>query len=322
MSTNTNAQHVIFGTGPLGISVMHALRAEGISSIRMVNRSGKRGNIPQAVAVIGADAYDVEQVAQATQGAQVVYQCAQPEYSEWPEKFPPLQKSILAGTARNAAKLIVGDNLYMYGPTNGAPIHEGLPYNASGKKGRTRAQMAQAVLDAHQNGTVRAALARGSDFFGEAVLGSTLGERVFEPLLQGKAAQVFGSIDQPHTYTYIRDFGRAMVILGQREQALGRAWHVPNAETLSTRQVIERMAQLAGVEAQVSVMPRLMFEAVSLVHPILREFRENRYMLYEPYIVAHDDFVQAFGNIATPLDDALRNTIAWYRQHMGISDAA
>ncbi len=313
--SHTQTRQIIFGTGPLGQSVMRALLEEGYSNIAMVNRSGKRGAIPASVRVIASDAYDAARVREVTQGAAVVYQCAQPEYTQWPQQFPPLQTAILEGTAANGAKLIVGENLYMYGDTDGKPLHEDLPYAATGRKGATRAAMARQLLDAHQAGKVRVAMARGSDFYGEGVLGSMLGERVVKPLLQGKAAQIFGNPGLPHSYTYIGDFGRAMVILGEREEALGRAWHVPHDRPqITTREIIELTAAEISVEAKISAMPWLMFQAVSLFHPYVRELREMMYEFEKPFIVDHSQFVAAFGNIATPTQEAVRNMVNWYRQ--------
>lgn len=314
MTDQANKQ-VIFGTGPLGQSVMRALLENGYEDIRMVNRSGKRGEIPARVQVVASDAYDVQQTTAVTQGAAVVYQCAQPAYTQWPEKFPPLQRAILEGAAANNAKLILGENCYMYGQVDGR-MHEDLPYNAHTRKGRTRAAMAEEALAAHRAGTVRVALGRGSDFYGEGVLGSSMGDRVILPLMQGKPAQFIGDPDQPHTYTYIGDFGRALVILGEREDALGRAWHVPNAEPeITTREMIERIAALLGVEPQISVMPKLMLHTVGRVHPLLREVREMIYEFNAPFIVDDSQFVAAFGQSATPIDEGLRRTLAWYRQH-------
>lgn len=309
---------VIFGTGPLGQSVMRELLTRDNVAIRMVNRSGNRGAIPAQVEIIASDAYDVEKVKQVTEGASVVYQCAQPGYTEWVTKFPPLQRAILEGTAANGAKLIIGDNLYMFGSTDGQPIHEDLPYAAKGNKGRTRAVMAQEILDAHKSGKIRAALVRGSDFYGEGVRLSAMGERVIDPLLEGKTAQFIGNPDLPHTYTYIGDFGKAMVMVGENDEALGRAWHVPSAPTITTRQMIEKIAAEIGVEAKVSVMPKIMFYAVSLVHPYLKELREMMYEFEEAYIVDHSQFEATFGNIATPMDEAIRRTVAWYREEMTV----
>jgi hypothetical protein len=79
----------------------------------MVNRSGVADRLPAGVEVVASDAYDVNKTIDVSKGATTVYQCAQPPYYEWAEKFPPLQKSIMDVAAANGAKLAVGDNLYL-----------------------------------------------------------------------------------------------------------------------------------------------------------------------------------------------------------------
>ena len=261
-----NELHVIFGSGPLGQAVMRELVQRG-KRVRLVNRSGKA---PQdaysGVQVIAGDAYNLDFTRQACQGAAVVYQCAQPQYQDWAEKFPLLQANILEGAASAGAKFIVGENLYMYGEVNG-PIHEGLPYGAQTRKGRVRGEMAKAVLEAHRSGKVRAASARGSDFYGPEVLDSTLGDRAIIPALQGKSASLMGQLDLPHTYTYIDDFGKAMVILGERDDALGQAWHVPNPPTLTQRQLMTLFFDEIGKPPKMSGMGKLMLSLGGLFVP-------------------------------------------------------
>lgn len=305
---------VIFGTGPLGVATMSALLKRG-RKIRLVNRSGKRPvEAPVEVEVAAGDAYQTDFTRRVTQGAAVVYQCAQPEYHKWVTEFPSLQAAILDGAAANGAKLIVGENLYMYGDTNGQPIHEGLPYAAHTRKGKVRAQMAEALLEAHRSGKARVAMARGSDFYGPGVLGSTLGERTFIPALRGKAAEVTGALDQPHTYTYIQDFGEAMAILGEREQALGQAWHVPNAPTLTHRQLLSIFFQLASMPAKFTVMGELMLRLGGLFIPEARETVEMMYEFTKPFVVDSSRFANAFGDIATPHETAMQATLAWYKK--------
>jgi len=79
--------------------------------VRMINRRGKASGLPADVEVVASDAYDLRCNTELTKNAVAVYQCAQPNYHEWAEKFPPLQNAILEAAAKNGAKLIVGDNL-------------------------------------------------------------------------------------------------------------------------------------------------------------------------------------------------------------------
>ncbi|MEW5872738.1 MAG: NAD-dependent epimerase/dehydratase family protein [Chloroflexota bacterium] len=309
---NPNPIHVIFGSGPLGLSVMRALLRRS-QPVRLVNRRGK-ADVPAGVEVLAADAYNLESARQACQGAAVVYQCAQPAYHQWVEQFPPLQASILEAAASAGARLVIAENLYMYGAVAG-PIHEGLPYNAHTRKGKTRAHMAEAALAAHQAGKAQVAIGRGSDFFGPGVLASSLGDRVFAPALHGKTASAVGSLDLPHTYTYIDDFGEALAVLGERPEALGQAWHVPNPETLTQRQLITLIFDDLGLPPKMSGMGSLMMRLGGLFVPAARESVEMMYEFEKPFIVDDSRYRRTFGGSATPLRHAIRHTVDWYRQH-------
>jgi nucleoside-diphosphate-sugar epimerase len=308
---NKQALHVIFGSGPLGMATARALLADG-KRVRMVNRSGAAA-APDGVEIVRGNASDPDSVRAVTAGAAVVYQCAQPPYTRWPEEFPALQAAVLAGTAAQGAKLVVAENLYMYGLVD-RPMTEDLPNAATTRKGRTRAVMSETLLEAHRRGDLRVAIARGSDFFGPGVVESLLGERVFGPALRGKAAQAVGNLDLPHTYTFIDDFGRALATLGEHEAGLGQIWHVPNAETLTTRQIITMIYEELGQAPKMSGVGRTMLRLVGLFVPGARETVEMMYEFEHPFVVDSSKYVRTFGDHATPMRDAIRHTLAWYQQ--------
>jgi len=309
----TSDRHVVFGTGPIGMATIELLAVQG-NRVRAVNRTG-RADVPEGVEVMGGDATDPAFSAEAADGAAVVYQCLNPPYTKWPELFPPLQAGVLAGATTVGAKLVAMDNLYMYGPTNGASLTEDLPYAATGRKGKTRAKMAQDLLETHRAGKVRVTIGRASDYFGPRGKLSAMGERVFYPALAGKKAQVLGDPDQLHTYSYLPDIAKGLVILGERDEADGEAWHLPNAPTLTTRQFIEQVCAAAGTEAGVSAMPRMMVNLIGLFNGNVRELKEMLYEFEEPYVVDSDKFVKAFGDPATPLDEAIPATLDWFRSN-------
>ena len=146
-------KHVVLGTGAIGRAVAEELVKRG-ESVRMVNRSGKMVDAPAGVTVMASNLYDQAEVKEVTRGAKVVYQASQPEYFKWPEKFPPLQKSILDGLTGSGAKLVLVENLYMYGDTGGRPMTEDMPHNAHTRKGRVRAEISTAAFDAHKEGRI------------------------------------------------------------------------------------------------------------------------------------------------------------------------
>ena len=307
--------HVVLGTGAIGRAVAEELVKRG-ESVCMVNRSGKMDEVPAGVEVIASDLYDQAKVRDVTRGARVVYQCAQPAYSEWPRKFPPLQKSVIDGLTGSAARLVLTENLYMYGESHAVHMAEDMPYDAHTRKGRVRAQISTAAFNAHQDGRVRVTSARGGNFFGPWGTDSTMGARAFYPLLNGKPAQLIGRTDLPHSHTYVKDFGTALVILGERDEADGQAWHVPNNRPMITQEDLVKMfAEEAGVEPKISSMGKLMMTIGGFFIPEAKETVEMMYEFDQPFIVDSSKFEKTFGMKATPMRDAIKETVAWYKSH-------
>jgi nucleoside-diphosphate-sugar epimerase len=306
-----NELNVVFGTGPVGLAIMDELVSKG-KRVRIVNRSG-RADVAEGVEVVGADAADTTFTREVSAGASVVYFALNPPYDKWPELFPGLQAGVLEGAASAGAKLIAVENLYMYGSTGGRPLTEDLPYAANTRKGKVRARMSRELMEANASGKVRVAIGRASDFFGPRVLASAAGEQVFGRAVAGKSAQVAGDPDQPHTYTYAPDIGRGLVILAEREEALGRAWHLPSPETVTTRRFVETIFEEVGKPARVQAAPKILLRAMGLFNPPLRETFEMLYEFEEPFVVDHSAFERAFGIRATPLREAIKETVRWYR---------
>jgi nucleoside-diphosphate-sugar epimerase len=311
--TDKGDLHVVFGTGAVGMSVMDELIRRGPRRVRMVNRSG-RARVPDGVEVVGGDATDEAFAREASEGASVVYFALNPPYDKWPELFPPLQAGVIEGAASAGAKLVAMENLYMYGPTGGRPLTEDLPYAPNTRKGSVRAIMSEELMEAHTSGRVRVAIGRASDSFGPRVLVSAAGEQVFGRAVDGKSAQLAGDPDQPHTYTYAPDVGRGLVILGEREEALGQAWHLPSPETLTTREFVEMIFEEVGKPARVQAAPKILLRAIGLFNPGIRETIEMLYEFEEPFVVDHSKFEEAFGEQATPLRESIRGTVRWYRE--------
>ncbi|MBI5564157.1 MAG: NAD-dependent epimerase/dehydratase family protein [Chloroflexi bacterium] len=305
--------HVIFGTGPVGQATARELVKRG-KVVKMINRSGKQpAGVPDSVTVVAGDVFDAALAKEVATGATHVYQCTNPAYHEWVEQFPTLQANTLEAAAVVSAKYIVMDNVYLYGDTNGQLIREDMPYNAHNKKGSLRARMAKDVLAAHESGKVRATIARASDFYGPGVRESAAGERVFGFALQGKAASVAGNLDAKHSFTYIDDVGKALVILGECDEALGKAWHVPNAPVTTTRHFIKLIFEELGQPAKMNSMGKLMLSIGGLFVPAAREMVEMLYEFEQDFVVDGSLFIRTFGLKATPYHEGIKATVAWYK---------
>ena len=152
--------HVVFGAGQVGRALAARLSERGYV-VRTVSRH-RPATLAAGVDWRPADATDPEAAADAAKGASVIYQCLNAPYTQWPQKFPPLQRGVLTAAERTNALVVSLENVYGYGPTNGEPMTEDMPLAATTSKGRTRAAMTAELLAADQAGRVRVAIGRAS----------------------------------------------------------------------------------------------------------------------------------------------------------------
>jgi nucleoside-diphosphate-sugar epimerase len=305
--------HVIFGTGAIGLATLDALRRRG-RTVRMVNRSGK-AQVPKDVDVVAGDAANPVFAARAAEGAAVVYQTMNPPYHQWSAQFPALQAGVLAAAEATGARLVSMENVYMYGRPAGRPLTEDRTNNAHTKKGRLRADMAAELLDAHRAGRVKVAIGRASDYFGpRGGAQSNLGDRVFPAALAGKTSTVLGDRHQPHTYTYIPDIGEGLAVLGEHPEAPGEIWHLPNdPRTRTTQELVDIIYRQAGQpRTRIRTVPPLLLRALALMNPVVRELLEMQYQFEEPFIVDSSKITTRLGVTATPLEQAIAETLKSY----------
>jgi nucleoside-diphosphate-sugar epimerase len=306
---------VIFGTGAVGLATLDALRRRG-ETVRLVNRSGTAAPVPDDVEIVKGDASDPGFTTSAAQGAQVVYQTLNPPYHRWVELFPALQAGVLAAAEAAGARLVSMENVYMYGRPAGQPLTEARPYATHTRKGQLRARMARELLTVHQAGRVQVAIGRASDYFGpRGGAQSVLGDRVFPQALSGKTATVLGDPDQPHTYTYIPDIGEGLAVLGEHPDAPGEVWHLPNdPDTRTTRQLVDVIYRDAGQpRTKLRGSPTLVLRALGVINPTVRELVEMQYEFQEPFVVDSSKIATKLNAHATPVEQALADTLASYR---------
>ncbi len=297
-------RHVVLGAGPVGRAVVARLLATGVQPT-VVTRSGTQ--LHGAIAH-RADITDPAALAAALAGADVVHQCAQPAYHRWPEEFPTLQTGVVDAVAACGAVLVVVENLYGYGIVDG-PLTETLPLIATTRKGAVRARMHLDLLEAHQAGRVRMVAARASDFFGPHVDGSAFGERFVSQVRAGRKVDILGEPDALHTVTYVPDLATAMVTLASTPEAWGRAWHVPNAATVTQREIVEIAARAAGTTPNVRPVARWQLRAIGMFSAPMRETIEMAYEFEHDFVVDHSDYAHHFGDHSTSLEDAFAATM-------------
>ena len=308
---DNNKLHVVLGaSGGTGGALVRELVSRG-HRVRAVSRGG---GAPEGAEGMRADVSTPEGAEAASAGAAVVYHAAQPAYTRWAEEFPPMTENVVRGAAAAGAKLVFADNLYMYGPEAPQPLTEETPQKAGGKKGKTRILMAGRLLDAHRSGLVRVAIGRSSDYYGPGGTGTIAGETVFGVALAGKTVRWPGSLDAPHTFNYLPDMARALVTLGERAEADGGVWHLPSAEPITGRKLLDLVSEEIGRPVRASATSRMTLRAIGLFSPFIRELAETVYQFERPFVSDASKFERTFGPFRpTPHPEAVARTVTWFR---------
>ena len=315
--------HVIFGNGPVGSSAARYLLKEG-HRVRMASRTGRRPLVvfddlsseeQNRLELRSADALDPQAVLETSRGATHLYHCVNVPYQDWPRVLPGLQANLIAAALQEKAVLGVAENLYMY--ARGAPvISDDTPEVPPTRKGLFRKQLHEKLVEAGKADGLAWTSVRASDYYGPgAVLQSLFGTQLFlDPLFNGKRPRVVGRLDQPHTYTYVEDYGRALAVAALDPRAHGRSWIVPNDRTLTARQASELFFAAAGRKQTLRIIPRPLIAGLGLFDPLLRELVEMLYQKEEPYVVDGSQFARQFSFTPTTLEEGVRRTIDWYRR--------
>lgn len=307
-------EHVIVGAGPVGRSLALHLAETG-EAVRVVSRSGRAPDHP-GIQAIAADASDAGGLTRIADGADVLYNCANPgTYADWEALWPALAGAILRAAESSGAVLVTASNLYGYGPVEG-PMRRGTPLRPSDHKGALRARLWDEALASHEAGRARVTEARASDYIGPSVPTSHgILPMYAAATLARRPAWVFADPDQPHSWTSVDDVARTLAVLGEDERAWGGAWMVPTNPAVTTRSLLRELGDHAGTgEPRLRRVPRWVLTAGGAFVPLLREVTGVLYQFDRPFVVDSSETTDAFGLAPTPWPEVVATTAAAWRE--------
>ena len=314
--------HVVLGAGGnIGAAVVQQLADRG-KRIRGVSMAG-RAELPGSVEQVAADATDRKSLAEAVKGAAAIYHCVGVPYQQWVRTYPAVMSNLIEAAADLGpeTRIVYADNLYCYG-RDGAlsgPLMEDTPHLATGKKGKVRSRLIGQLLQAHREGRLRAAIGQASDFFGPGGDNSILDFFLFRPLMEGRQVSMLADLDRQHSFIYLPDFACFLVNMATDERAYGQVWILPHMEDLTYRELLELAFREAGVdpEGMIRTMPQGVLTIGSLLSSMIREVREVAYQGQVDWVADWGKYREVFGGEPTPIEQAVRDTLSWYRQHIG-----
>lgn len=306
-----NDRYVVLGaSGGVGRALVAQLTREGRPT-RAVARQAPDGL--GASECMSVDLSTSEGAHRACAGAAVVFHAVQPPYHRWPEEFPELNARLIEAASTAGAKLVMVDNLYMYGPTAG-PLVEDLPRAATGRKGLVRAEMERQLLDAHACGDLRVTIGRLSDYYGPHGPNSTLTKLVLDPAARGRAMRWPGSTTAPRTLHFLDDAALGLITLADHDTADGEVWHLPAAPPTTGAEFMALVNSCLDAPVKAGSIGPLAMRVGGLFSKEAKESVECMYQWTSPFVVDSSKFDAAFGPLSvTPHAAAVATTIEWLR---------
>jgi nucleoside-diphosphate-sugar epimerase len=308
--TTTHQPHVVTGAGPVGATVALQLAGRGIP-VRLLTRSGS-GPEHELIERRRVDVSDREALAPHLEGVAAVHHCihgSQYRASAWRKELPAAEQVVLELAGEVGAVVVFPESLYSYGQVDGT-IDEDTPRTATQGKLGIRADLlrARAASPTHTVSVV------ASDFFGPRVKMSHAGERLVPKILAGKTVNVVGSLDQPHSFTYIPDLARAMVTASLDPELWDTVLHAPTVTAGTQRELIAAIAAAVGVSAPRSwAVPSWVFKSIGVVSVDMRELAETSYQFDRSFVMDSRRSEERLGLSPTPFEQQVKETVAWWQ---------
>jgi nucleoside-diphosphate-sugar epimerase len=305
-----NDLHVVTGAGPVGWAVAEQLAGQG-KHVKVLTRSGS-GPVHPLVERLTVDVQEASQLSAAFAGAAAVFHCIHgSSYTAdaWRAELPRAEQTVLAAAGEAGAVVVFPESLYSYSEPD-RPMTEAGPRTAQGGKRGVRTELLRAR---EASPTDTASLVAG-DFFGPRVRNSHGGERMVAPVLAGKKLWVVGSVDQPHSFTYVPDLAAAMIRAAQTPSLWNKVWHAPTGPAVTQRQLATAFAEAGGAAPpKIGAMPGWALRAMGVFSKDLGELAETLYQFQKPFVMDSAASQAALGLHPTPLAEAAAATVAWWR---------
>ena len=308
--------YVVTGAGPVGWTVAEQL-AEQDARVRVLTRSGSGPDHPQ-IEKLKADVSSPGMLGNAFEGAAAVFHCIHgSSYSAaaWQRELPAAEQAVLAAAGEAGAVVVFPESLYSYSNPREVMTEASPREAAAGKRGiRTALLRARAASPTNTVSVV------AGDFFGPRVRMAHAGERMVPAILARRPLQVVGSADQPHSFTYVPDLAAAMIRAAAKPGLWNRVLHAPTNPPLTQRQIAQAFAGAAGVPAPtVRAVPGWAVRALGLFSPDMRELGEMLYQFQRPFVMDSQASEELLGLHPTPLHDAARETVEWWRAELAVA---
>ncbi len=272
--------------------------------VKGVARGKKGAELAPGVEWVQADAFDRRSLIAACQGADVVLNALNPQYTEWEEKVMPMAENVVAAVEAAGATQLVPGNVYNFGYAVAMNTDEEAPQVASTPKARIRIAMEELFRRKAEERGVQTLVLRAGDFYGGVKRESWLDLIILSKLKK----DVFtwpGPMDLPHAFAYLPDLGEAFVRLAEkrRDLAVFDRFHYAG-HTMTGAEMKAAAEEAVGRPLARRGVPWTLLRAGGLFVPMLREIVVMSYLWRTPHSLDGTRLERTVGPL--PVTDPVR----------------
>ena len=279
---------------PLGRVLVDVLLSESkdVRAVYLERKAAGQGAIPGTQTVI-IDPHEAFNVTEACQGAEVVYDCYEPNYSDWKRVLPEVTSNVVFAAIEDSATLVFASHLL----------------NSESENERQEAE----VLRVHSSKLIRTVVARIPQLMGVRVI-NPLWKLIYDSVLAGKKAHWIGDPDVPRSILDVEDAARALMQLAASPQLCGRTWAVSSPSSVTGRQFIELAFRAVGRKPNVGSWGGGVVKIGGLFASETREVLKMPYDYHNSFELDGKDFAEALPTFCfTPPEKSLSEGISWYK---------
>ena len=297
----------------LGINghVGHHIAKAFVAAGWEVSGFGRSNKQPIAgVRFIKGDAEDVEAMRAAIGEIDVVVNALNLPYHQWDQgRMEAQNERVIAALGASRKTLLVPGNIYNY-PASDRVVTPELKQRPQTPRGEIRVRVEALYEAAAKRGDIQAIILRAGDFYGPESTFDWFDLAMLREAKKGTFAMM-GVPGVGHSWAYLPDVGRAFEKLAWHRKEFGafETFHFAG-NYVTPEQMAEVAVAAAPVKLKVGVFPRVLFNVVGLVDPLMRAVSKMSYLWENPMELKDARLDAILGpDFATPFDEAVAATV-------------
>ncbi len=278
--------------------------------VRGIGRNAKVNEMAPGVEPVSADAFDVQSLIGACEGADVVMNAANPAYDNWAATVLPMARNALEAAKAVGATHMLPGNVYNFGYDIATGMKEDAPQVASTDKARIRIDLEEMCRTYAERDGVRTVILRAGDFYG-----GDKPESWFDlMILKDAKKNVFawpGPWNLPHAFAYLPDLAKAFVALAERRETLARfdRFHFAG-HTLTGEQMHAAAEAATGRKLRRKNVNWMLIRTAGLFMPVMREVVKMSYLWRTGHSLDGSKLERTVGPVAiTPPSQAIAEAL-------------